>query len=51
MTQLPDADVRAVLERAWHDWTDPATTTSMLAAELGLDPPSAGRAPSAGRCP
>jgi len=37
MLELPVADVRAALARDWVRWTDPATPTSTLARELGVE--------------
>jgi hypothetical protein len=37
MLALPTADVSAALDRDWARWTDPGTSSSALARELGVD--------------
>jgi len=51
MLGLAPGDVRDVLADNWDRWTDPATTTKMLASEFGLTAPaSATQMPSRTDC-
>ena len=51
MLGLAPGDVRDVLADDWDRWTDPATTTKMLASEFGLTAPaSAAQTPSRTDC-
>ena len=42
MLELPAAEVSSTLDRDWVRWTDPGTSTSVLAGELGIDDGTAG---------
>ncbi len=55
MLDLPAAEVSSTLDRDWVRWTDPGTSTSVLAGELGIDDDGAAAAvpaaPTGASCP